>query len=193
MKSMLINLLVIAVPFVCIENIYVLWTTIKSKDNSIDYYHFIACVVAVILIPIILFAFYIPNIVLTGEKDIYTQVKSSTGKEYDVMVLFDIRYEETEDEKHKFFYYPLTIKWSNGGECRNQLDEYGELGDWVDFEDQEGKEYEVKVSEPSYTFMEQLYALGTFDKIVYIVSFGSSLTIVIKYLLELKRGEQTQL
>ena len=178
-------LIILFLFFVFLMNVSAIYSIIKNKTPFTFYQQYILCLISVVLIPLFLFGYLVPRIVVDGEREIYTQVKYSKGNTYDVMVLFDIRHEEME-EGERLYYYPLAIHWSNGGESRNQLDDGGEIGDWVRLEDQEGKRYDVKITKASFTFSEQFLAIPLFDKIMYLFTFLSSAYLIYKYQIDLK-------
>lgn len=177
----------IAIIFVLIINCLIIKALIKEGvDKEFHDKVFKYSIIAAIAIPVYFFAFFVPNIVIQGDKDIYSKVEySSTGKIYDVMVTYDIDVEEVEAGEDKYrniiSMYPKAIHWSNGGTSYNSDGWYDTEGSWVYFLDQERKEYEVLIPEVEFNYKDQLESVGTITILVVTGAFVTSLFIAKKH------------
>ena len=156
------------------------------KHQEVDYKVYYVSIITAIIIPIFVFAYIVPNIIIDGYHKEYTNIISSSGITYTVMVEFYIYENEyshydgdNEYISYAILYSPRTIFWSNGGQSYDDYhDDGGEVGDMVDFVDQEGHEYEVLIPKMNFTYKEQLKKLSLFDKSFYLLIFSTSITII---------------
>lgn len=182
---MLIGFILLALFFIFLYIIDAVHRAIFKHQEIDDKVYYVSIITA-IFIPIFVFAYIVPNIIIDGYHKEYTNITSSSGKTYTVMVEFYIYENEYshydgDDEyiSSTIFYIPRTIYWSNGGRSYDDYhDEGGEAGDIVDFVDQEGHEYEILIPKMNFTYEEQLKKLSKFDKSFYLLIFSASITII---------------
>ena len=182
---MLIAYILLALFFICIFLVDAIHRAIFKHQKIDDKIYYVSIITA-IFIPIFVFAYIVPDIVIEGYHKEYTNIVSSSGKTYSVMVEFYIYENESshydgDDEyiSYTTLYIPRTIYWSNGGQSYDSYhDDGGEIGDTVDFMDQEGHEYEVIIPKMNFAYEEQLEELPIFDKSFYMFVFSASILVI---------------